>query len=826
MQTLSISTSRLERAPLAIMQLASAYTRIKDDGKLETWRDIVDRYLHHPTAGLFAIGDYTKEEETLIEKWLWADGDVSAVKAFGSMRALWCVSDWAAEPDNFSAMFNCQSRNIDSIDALCSQAALAMLGVGTGCVLTQDNISKIFPVAQAITIRLMGKPGDIEKSKRRETTLISLAEEYTRTGDETQIKKYTDISVGDSRQGWVDAYKGILEAALLGKTPRNILIYLGNIRPTGERVMGFGGTANPDELGKCFEMLGEVLAGAVNRQLTSVEVCLVIDWFSKAIQSGGIRRAAGMRQFDASDMEAATAKSGLWKEDENGQWTIDPVRSAMTAANHTRVFKRKPTYEECLDSVEMQFNSGEGAIQWAGEAIARASADLLPPGSPEKQRFLEFYCISEEKAMRWLIRRFNLSFLDAHDRMQRFGLNPCGEAIFSDNFCNLASVHLGNIDPVNLEEQRQAFRVAALHASGLLNKNFTDPLFKASRDADPIVIVSFTEAIDFFGRAFGPPWFKWWKRDRNSNAWDVVEGKERDRIEAIAHNFDINISDYEVETTPNREYGEREIKPPSRYLNLAIFNDIEQKYLESWRLTVRQTVWAYCDRHNLKRPNRCTGIKPEGSGTLLTGIGCCGIHLPKAWHFIRRKEYRAGDPKALAAIAFGYSVMPASSEKDENGVLLSDPYDPRVQQWVIEVPCQEPLVSTFPELEDLDLYPNQFSAIAQWRWFMQVQKYFSEHNTSYTLELRENEIETVATAIYEAIRDNNNFISLAMLARFDARKTFPRLPFEPISREEYEKLTAEVLRRRRCNSYEEALDQFCNFADSPPPSCDSAACEA
>jgi ribonucleotide reductase class II len=816
------STSPLNSAPpLSAIQLASAYSRIKADGKLENWDEICDRYLHHPEAGLFAIGDYTEEEETLIEKMQRADGQVSNVKVFGSMRALWCVSDWAAQPGNYAAMFNCQSRNIDSIEAICSQAELAMLGVGTGCVLTQEHICKIPLVKQRISIELVGKPGDKTKAERQENTSIIWREDYSDTADE----KYTDISVGDSREGWVEAYRAILNVAIVGDSPPHIKIYLGNIRSAGERVMGFGGTANPNELGKCFEMISLVLAGAVSRQLTSVELCLVIDWFSKAIQSGGIRRAAGMRQFDADDIEAAAAKTGLWQENENGEWKIDVMRAAMTAANHTRVFKRKPTYEECLESVNKQFKSGEGAIQWAGEAITRASADLLPQGSSERQRFLDLYSISEEKSMRWLMQIFKLSFVDAHNRMQRKALNPCGEAIFSDNFCNLASVHLGNIDPFNLEEQRQAFRVAALHASGLLNKNFIDPLFKASRDADPIVIVSFTEAIDYFTRAFGIPWLRWWKRDRASNAWEVVEGADRDRIETVSKLFGVNISDYEVETIPLEGYTERELRQPQRYLNLNIFTTLEEKYLTLWRMTVRKTVWGYCDQHDLKRPNRCTGLKPEGSGTLLTGIGCCGIHLPKAWWYIRRKECRAGDPKALAAIAFGYEVMPASSEKDEYGVLLNDPYDPRVNQWVIQVPCQEPLISTFPELEDLELDPSQFSAIAQLRWFKQVQKYYSEHNTSYTLELRENEIEAVAKGIYEAIRDDEDFISMALLARYHDRKTFPRLPFEPISRSEYERLTSEVLQRRKFDTYEEALSLFSDFIDSPPPSCDSAICE-
>jgi len=41
-------------------------------------------------------------------------------------------------------------------------------------------------------------------------------------------------------------------------------------------------------------------------------------------------------------------------------------------ANHTRVF-HKPTLDECVEAVRKQYYSGEGAIQWAGEAAARAN---------------------------------------------------------------------------------------------------------------------------------------------------------------------------------------------------------------------------------------------------------------------------------------------------------------------------------------------------------------------------------------------------------------------------------------------------------------------
>ena len=68
---------------------------------------------------------------------------------------------------------------------------------------------------------------------------------------------------------------------------------------------------------------------------------------------------------------------------------------------------------------------------------------------------------------------------------------------------------------------------------------------------------------------------------------------------------------------------------------------------------------------------------------------------------------------------------------------------------------------------------------------MNIQNYYTTHNTSATIEFREPEIPSLAHAIHDAIQNNNGYISLALLARFDANETFPRLPFEPISQETY-----------------------------------------
>jgi len=793
-----------------------------------------------------------------------------------------------------------------------------------------------------------------------------------------------------------------------------------------------------------------------------------------------VHNSAGMRQFDSEDKLGASAKDNLWQQDEQGNWRIDPERDALRMANHSRVFHYKPTLEECIAAVRKQYFSGEGAIQWAGEAVARANCDLLSTKAL-KTEFLQAYhqrnakqwlqehypklteeelahrlarvglnpCVTADtwihteygakqvkdligvqhgtfvngelfsttaegffftgfkpvvkvqtqegyslrltanhqvlkvtaqteknqysewcevgdlkpgdrlllhnhrylqpwqgngtfaegyavvakavlvhhegtktqridgnsaklKVCRWqqpitmasprklseiegasyeFVRGFlsglfdtegsieettngvnirwshgNLPELEAVQRMllrlgivstinirekelaiahdnvsifqqvigcqlpekaslldsllankhlnqerfkvqitaiipdgqeavydctvpavSRFDANGfvahnCGEIIGSNFHCNLSEIHLNQLDPDNLKEQEEAFRAGALSVAVLLNHKFIEPRYQYSRELDPIVGVSFTGLFDFFVKAFGTDWLRWW-----------AEGRP--------------------ETKQGLEFKWR-----------------EKEYLSRWCDIVHQTVWDYCDgasapaglRHHLKQPNRCTTVQPSGTKSLLTGASP-GWHPPKAQRFLRRITFRKNDPVALACIEYGYNVIPSQSDKDEKGNLLDDPFDPRCSEWLVEIPVAVSWAD-LPGADQIDI--SKFSAIAQMDFYMQVQKHYVRHNTSATIELREGEIETLGTRIYEAIRDDEGYISVALLARFDDLQTFPRLPFEPISKEKYEQLMQAVKSRRKTEDFHAALSHYDSgeLLDAGPAGCDSDKC--
>ena len=748
-------------APAANPVFYRTYSRKNEDGTRESFSEVCTRVIE----GLGRLGKFTQDEQKLVSSQL------KQKQMLPSGRWLWIGgTPWIEKPENISGAYNCTSTELVDWEAFGLMMDLAMMGSGTGAIIEDRMIEQLPSIRNRLRIMNVIGVGTSAPENRHERTFV----DYTRN----DLK----IKVGDSRQGWVDAYTAVIEAStelcVDWQQPVNIYIDLSAVRPSGEKLKGFGGSSNPIKLEGLFNRIVHITNGALGRRLTSIECCLLLDEAATVVVAGNIRRSAGMRQFTSTDKNAASAKDNLWQQDEEGNWRIDPARDALRMANHTRVYHTKPSRQEVLDAVTKQFYSGEGAIQFAPEAIARSNRDLLDT-EEKRSKFIELYCDEgRDIAAAYLTLQDETDRpMDAQERrhrMNRYGLNPCGEILGTDFHCNLSEIHLNTLDPNNFEEQALAFKAGALAAGALLHHRFNVPRYQESRELDPIVGVSFTGLFDFFVHAFGADWLKWFVAGRP----DTPEGKA--------------------------------------------FKKTEASYLIRWRKVVETTLAEYCAKHNLKMPNRCTTVQPAGTKSLLTGASS-GWHPPKSQRFIRRVTFRKNDPVALACIAYGYSVVPSQSDKDEEGRLLNDPFDPRCTEWLVEIPYSVSWAN-IPGCDEVDI--ASITAAAQFDFYMQVQHYYTTHNTSATIEYRESEIEELSDLIYNAIDTDGGYISAALLSRFEGGGAFPRLPFEPISDVEFYQLQSEVQRRQTNPDFFDALkshDTDEMFEAGPAP-CDSDKC--
>jgi hypothetical protein len=422
-------------APVAFPLFYRSYSRRDDAGGRESWSQVVSRNLQ----GLVALGQLTKEEADLL-----LDHQLR-LTALPSGRWLWVGgTDWAADPRNFYGAYNCASLHLDHPGVFGMLMNLAMQGTGTGAVISKANISRLPVVANRIKVKHRGQIGAAPPERRGEDTMVTTAN-----------FGFLEIKTGDSRKGWVSSYQKLIDAAfdpLLANGELVVTVDLSWVRPSGERLKGFGGTANPVALPEMYERVAKVLNGAVGRKLTALECCLLIDEAARCVVAGNIRRSAGMRQFDADDASAAGAKNNLWVQDEAGTWSIDPERDALRMANHTRLFLQVPTLEEVTESVRSQHACGEGAIQFVPETLVRSNADVLGENWIEEQ----LRDAIEEDGLQGAARFLSLLLFGARDlealtpeqryeidhRISRFGLNPCGEINGADFLCVDGSTQL------------------------------------------------------------------------------------------------------------------------------------------------------------------------------------------------------------------------------------------------------------------------------------------------------------------------------------------------------------------------------------------------
>jgi ribonucleotide reductase, class II len=371
----------LQTTPTAAFIFYRSYSRFID-GARETWQSMALRCV----LGLGNLGKFTEDEVKLIYS------QIDNCTALPSGRYMWCGgTKWSDKQANFEGSYNCAGHVVDDISVFGRIMDLSMKGAGCGAVLELDAIAKLPPIKTKLNIEIVCEIGTTDEENRQEDTVARFRG--------TNV----DLVVGDSRRGWVESYVGLIQLAVSDVPDGEVTIRvdLSSIRPAGDKLSGFGGVANPVKLPELYGKVAAILNGAIGRQLTSVECCLLICEAAAVVVAGNIRRSALIFQFSSDDLLARTIKDNLWAKHDDGTWYMpNPALSSLVMGNHTTVFHTKPTLDECIASVTKQYYSGEGAIQWAGEAVARANADLLD--TPDKKSvFLGLYP-NRELAKDWL----------------------------------------------------------------------------------------------------------------------------------------------------------------------------------------------------------------------------------------------------------------------------------------------------------------------------------------------------------------------------------------------------------------------------------------
>ncbi len=400
--------SKYKHAPSPMGELGSfvysrTYSRyLPELGRREFWWETVRRAVEYNCS----LAPTSREEaEKLYD-------NIYHLRQFLSGRTLWVGSTQVSESYPM-ANYNCAFEIIDDYSAYHDLFYLLMVGSGVGIRVLKSDAARLPKIRT--DFELIHKSYTPRPSRERlEYTCLTF------TGDTATL------AIGDSKEGWAQAlqhYFDLLTNREYAKL-RRIIVEYDSIRPKGERLKVFGGTASGYEsMLSMLDKIHRVIAAAGLRegcarvQLRPIDLMDIANIIGENVVSGGVRRTSEICLIDQDDTECIQAKSALYRQ-VGKKWEIDPALAHRQMSNNSIFYRRKPSREQLHWHLQQMRYSGE-------------------PG-----------WVNEEAGSR---RRPNFS-----------GCNPCGEILLdSRGLCNLTTVNVmafvqdGKLDEAALLEAQR-----------------------------------------------------------------------------------------------------------------------------------------------------------------------------------------------------------------------------------------------------------------------------------------------------------------------------------------------------------------------------------
>ncbi len=164
-----------------------------------------------------------------------------------------------------------------------------------------------------------------------------------------------EFQLPDSREGWVESLKLMIDAYFLGKQVPKYDFSL--VRPAGEPIRGFGGIASgPEPLKKMLEDVQNILESRIGEKITSLDIVDIMNHIGKCVVSGNVRRSAEIALGDPADSDFITCKQDQEK-----------LYSHRWASNNSVFAVKGLDYSFIADQIAI---NGEPGIFWLENAKA------------------------------------------------------------------------------------------------------------------------------------------------------------------------------------------------------------------------------------------------------------------------------------------------------------------------------------------------------------------------------------------------------------------------------------------------------------------------
>lgn len=360
------------------------YSRwLPEERRREYWWETVRRAVEYNCS---LVPTKKEEAEQLYD-------NIFHLRQFLSGRTFW-VGGTPVSYNYPMANYNCAFEIINDYHAFRDLFYLLMIGSGVGVRILKDDVEQLSKIRGNFKI-IHEDYTPVEKGKREDNTGVEF-------NNNTTVK----IIVGDSKEGWVQALDHFFSFVNSSeyRNINTIIINYNNVRPKGEVLKTFGGTASGhSSLKNMFTKIGTVIKkrgtieGKDRFKLKPIDCLDIANIIGENVVVGGVRRTAEIMLIDYDDTDCIEAKSKLYKNID-GQWIVDKDIIHRSMSNNSIYYKKKPTREQLKWQIEQMRFSGEPG--WVNE-VAGAK------------------------------RRPNMN-----------GVNPCGEILLDNKgLCNLTTIN-------------------------------------------------------------------------------------------------------------------------------------------------------------------------------------------------------------------------------------------------------------------------------------------------------------------------------------------------------------------------------------------------
>lgn len=203
--------------------------------------------------------------------------------------------------------------------------------------------------------------------------------------------------------------------------------------------------------------------------------------------------------------------------------------------------------------------------------------------------------------------------------------------------------------------------------------------------------------------------------------------------------------------------------------------------LDQLRFSATQEALMYAKEMRIAAPLLVTTEKPSGSISKMPSVSA-GVHQSRAPYYLRRIRITASDPLAKVMLDAGYPVYPlvTANGPTEQELIQMKPFElsaelQKASTWVIE----------FPVKTKASMKSSDESAVSQFGRYLDFQKYWTEHNTSITIEFSPDEIPELIDMIYTHW---DSYIGVSFIVK--DTNAYPQMPEEVITESEYNRRAA------------------------------------